>query len=140
MKSALLAKTSSSSDQPALDRRESTLTTHARHMWLAAAAKSRHGSEWRWFSTVAFWISSSFIIGSLLFIVGGVSSMIGPLTGRLAAWQTRALVQYGYLAGGSYFTLGAYLGWFNVINVGVTKVALMAGPRRGFSDKACTRH
>ncbi len=42
-------------------------------------------AEWRWRSTVSFWIACSFIEGSLLFTVGAIASMAGPL----ATWKAR---------------------------------------------------
>ena len=63
------------------------------------------GYQWVWLSNVAFFVSSAFIIGSMLFIVGAAVSVwpVGPVTS--------ALVTYSYFIGGSYFLLGAYLGW-----------------------------
>ena len=67
----------------------------------------------------------------MLFVVGAFASMVEPL---LAAWQSRALVSYCYLAGGTYFTCGAYLGWFGVINAGIaSETRLWAEPQRGTS-------
>ena len=69
-------------------------TREARRAALARTAKSRHGKEWRWFSTVAFWTSCSFIIGSLLFTAAALSSVIGDLYGgSLEPWQRTGLVQ-----------------------------------------------
>ena len=100
----------------------------ASRMKALISAADRKSHEWRWQATVAFWISASFIMGSLLFILGGVGSTLRHVTTLLTDWQGTALVDYGYLAGGTYFTLGAYLGFFNVINCGNARVVLLESP------------
>jgi len=100
----------------------------ARMKWLASAGEHIHGHKWRWQSTVSFWIAAAFIIGSLLFVLGGLASALRHLTGMMNDWRGTALVEYGYLAGGTYFTIGAYLGFFNVINAGNARVAFWEPP------------
>ena len=79
-----------------------------------AQLPERHTSEYRFRNTVAFWIAISFVEGSLLFLCGAVVSMcaLGD------EWMRRGLVEYAYFAGSLFFSLGAYLGFFQVINVG----------------------
>lgn len=91
-----------------------------------------HGDEWRWLNTVAFGVAVSFAMGSMLFIVGAATSMAAPLLEELG-WQRRVLVDYAYMIGACYFEIGAYLGWFEVINVGKTRRRLWAGPSEGVS-------
>ena len=95
-------------------------------LWQAAiesVAVKQGTNEYRVMATVAFWIGSLFIIGSLLFIIGAGASMVGSLVleqqnASLANWQATGLVSYTYFTGGAYYTLGAYLGFFHVINAG----------------------
>ena len=79
-----------------------------------AQLPERHTSEYRFRNTVAVWIAISFVEGSLLFLCGAVVSMcaLGD------EWMRRGLVEYAYFAGSLFFSLGAYLGFFQVINVG----------------------
>jgi len=90
------------------------------------------GLEWRWHNTVSFWIASSFIIGSLFFIIGASASILRPHITKMDVhflsrgptsaneweweWKETVLVEYAYLIGGTYYTVGAYLGWFHVLN------------------------
>jgi len=110
-------------------------TREARREALARTAKARHGKEWRWLSTVTFWTCSSFVIGSLLFVAASLSSVVSDLVGgSLDPWQQAGLIQYGYLAGGCYFTMGAYLGWVHVINAGESGMRHVAPRGGGLSD------
>ena len=103
----------------------------------------RRGSEWRWLNTVSFWLASSFAMGSTLFIVGAAISMAAPLLHELGiygtSWKRRVLVDYVYAIGACYFEIGAYLGYFEVINVGKgddlreTGRRYFAGPEVGMS-------
>ena len=103
----------------------------------ASQITSRDSTEYRWITTVSFWIAASFIVGSALFTIGGLTSMANLLifdahdcpegfevrdvlkddsacTDGMAPWKITGLVTHTYLSGGCYFTIGAYLGWFNV--------------------------
>lgn len=71
--------------------------------------------RWRWRHTVSYWVCVSFILGSLLF----VSGCAFWYKHYVYASRTRALVTYPFLLGSVLFTLGAYLGVFQAINVGV---------------------
>ena len=135
LKSALLDPATSRSDEgssPATVRSSKFISFRdvvkiERRRTLDVSAHSRLGTEWRWLSTVSFWLSACFIMGSILFTVGAAASMLGPLflheRGGLPNWLTRGLVTYTYFAGGCYFTIGAYLGFFNVINFGREEVS-----------------
>ena len=97
------------------------------------------GEEWRWLNVVSFLVASSFIIGALLFISGGIAACLAnpwvrSLTGwRIGEWKEIILVNYNYLTGHLYFVAGAYLGYFLVINVGQDERRLWAGPSKGTS-------
>ena len=93
---------------------------------------SNRGQEWRWHNTVSFWIASSFIMGSLLFIIVATASMLSPhfTNGWVDVhgggeslyrnpwrgptsedeweweWKAKILIEYAYLVGGSYYTPG----------------------------------
>jgi hypothetical protein len=114
--------------------------THAPSLDLPSLAW--RGAEWRWLNTVSFWIAASFSIGSVLFIVGAATSIAGPLLverGWFAkGYQQRVLIDYAYAIGACYFEVGAYLGWFEVINVGKSERRLWAGPSEGVSLSGCT--
>ncbi len=73
--------------------------------------------EWRFRNTVSFWVAVCFIEGSCLFLVGAISS----IPKGLPQWKVHGLVTYGYFAGSLAYTGGAYLSWFEVINVGRKK-------------------
>ena len=96
-------------EQPPASRSGALLTSPS-----LAQLPERHTSEYRFRNTVAFWIAISFVEGSLLFLCGAVVSMcaLGD------EWMRRGLVEYAYFAGSLFFSLGAYLGFFQVINVG----------------------
>jgi len=101
-----------------------SLTTALWKKAVESVAVKRGSDEYRVMATVAFWIGSFFIIGSLLFIIGAAASIVDALAdahiteGGLLGWQYKGLVVYAYFTGGSYYTVGAYLGWFHVINAG----------------------
>lgn len=88
---------------------------------LSLEAMPYRGDRWAWLSNLAFFVATAFVIGSLLFAIGaGVSVWpVGPITSKL--------VTYSYFIGGSLFGVGAYLNFFQVINVGVP------GPNRLFA-------
>ena len=98
---------------------------------------THRGSEWRWLNTVSFWVATSFAIGSMLFITGAAISIAKPLLLKHhileAAWKRRVMVDYVYAIGAGYFQAGAYLGFFEVINVGKGHRRLFAGPSSGVS-------
>ena len=73
---------------------------------------------WKFRRTLSYWIAIMFLEGSFLFIVGGAFSMSGLAEGAAAE---RALVGVPYLFGGVCFTLGAYAGVVEVLNVPYAK-------------------
>mmetsp|Transcript_41345 Transcript_41345/g.86598 ORF Transcript_41345/g.86598 Transcript_41345/m.86598 type:complete len:543 (-) Transcript_41345:107-1735(-) len=89
----------------------------------AIAYQSR---EWHWLNKSAFWIAVSFCEGSLLFIVGSMASFFH----LQEEWMRGALVELCFLVGSLAFTIGAYLGWFSVINVGQDTTVFISGPER----------
>jgi hypothetical protein len=95
----------------------------------------RRGGEWRWLNVVAFWTGACFAIGSLLFTVGAGVSTYRPHLDPLgfSEWKRRALVDYAYAIGGSYFEVGSYLSFYEVINVGRTQHRYFAGPAGAMS-------
>jgi hypothetical protein len=107
--------------------------------YLSIEQMPRRGKEWVWLSTVSFFVASSFIIGALLFMVGAVAAIFGsPIVSTLAGWQMDAwkestIVNHCYFVGHCYFVIGAYLGWFEVINVGRDERRLWASPDDGLS-------
>ena len=93
-------------------------------------------SEWRFRNTVSFWVAVCFIEGSCLFLLGAIASAIP----HLAKWKSDGLVTYGYFAGSLAYTGGAYLGWFEVINIGRTRrrlVACSGSSKAGFWGSVC---
>ena len=86
------------------------------------------GSKWRWLNSVAFWSAACFAIGSMLFITGAASGMLHTLTLEISPWKQRVLVDYSYAIGGCYFSAGAYLGFYEVINFGRDERQLWARP------------
>lgn len=80
----------------------------------------RGSVDYRFRNTVAFWIAVSFVEGSLLFMCGAITSIVEVDDD----WMRRALVEYAYFAGSIFFTIGAYLGFFEVINLGRVRVRL----------------
>ena len=78
----------------------------------------RHGKAWRWLNVVAFWSAACFAIGAAFFITGGITSFMRPVLEEegVAEWKQRVLVDYAYAIGSCYFTIGAYLSFFEVIN------------------------
>lgn len=74
----------------------------------------RGSQDYRFRNTVAFWIAVSFVEGSLLFICGALASALE----LKEAWKRRGLVDFAYFAGSLFYTLGSYLGFFQVINLG----------------------
>ena len=74
---------------------------------------SRDSAAYRFRNTIAYWVAVFFAEGSLLFVVGASSSMVVE-----SEWRRLGLIEYSYFAGSIFFTLGAYMGFFEVINVG----------------------
>lgn len=64
----------------------------------------------------------AFIEGSVLFSIGAAAAMFH----NLDEWQEKALVTCAYFAGSLAFTTGAYLGFFEVINVGREEIRFWA--------------
>ena len=71
----------------------------------------------------------------MLFVVGAGTSTYHPHLDNLGfiKWKRRALVDYAYAIGGCYFTVGSYLGFYEVINVGKRRRRWFAGPAAGLS-------
>ena len=82
----------------------------------------RDSQDYRFRNTVAFWIAVSFVEGSLLFICGALASALA----LREAWKQRGLVEFAYFAGSLFYTLGSYLGFFQVINLGRDRIRLFA--------------
>jgi hypothetical protein len=80
----------------------------------AVQRSDKQSEAYRFRDTVSYWIAVMFIEGSILFAIGAAASMFH----NLEEWQETALVDCAYFAGAICFTTGAYLGWFEVINVG----------------------
>ena len=103
------------------------------------SAIPHRGAEWRWLNTVAFFVGATFVIGATLFTVGAaVACLANPIVAaawgiHVREWQEHVIVAYTYLIGHMYFVAGAYLGWFEVINVGQANRILWAGPEEGSS-------
>lgn len=97
---------------------------------------SRRGGEWRWLNVVAFWTGACFAIGSLLFTVGAGVSTYRPQLDSVgfSEWKRRALVDYAYAIGGSYFVVGSYLSYYEVINVGKRQHRYFAEPAASMSQ------
>ena len=51
--------------------------------------------------------------------------LVPPLALR-EAWKQRGLVEFAYFAGSLFYTLGSYLGFFQVINLGRDRIRLVA--------------
>ena len=95
------------------------------------------GEEWEWLANVSFFVSAAFMIGSLLFISGAAvgTTPIFMADPPFGAWQRETLVEWAYFIGGTYFLVGAYLNWYEVINVGRSGGrVLWAGPNEGPSE------
>ena len=82
----------------------------------------RDSQDYRFRNTVSFWIAVSFVEGSLLFICGALASALA----LREAWKQRGLVEFAYFAGSLFYTLGSYLGFFQVINLGRDRIRLFA--------------
>jgi len=72
-------------------------------------------AAWRWRHSVAYWIAVCFIVGSLLFMLGSCASLYST---TLLNYQTKAVITAPYLIGSVFYTVGSYLGYVEVINVG----------------------
>ena len=74
---------------------------------------------YRFLNTVSFWVSIFFIEGSFLFAIGAAASSV-----HLSPDNEAALVTGSYFAGSIAYTAGAYLSWFEVINLGKSATQL----------------
>lgn len=72
---------------------------------------------WKFRRICAYWVSVMYIEGSVLFTIGAAFSMVGSVH-RAGRSASLALVDGPYLVGGVAFTLGAYAGVLEVVNVG----------------------
>lgn len=76
--------------------------------------RASHGPpEYSLRHTAAFWAAVFFFEGSILFATGAVASAFRPQP----EWRQMALVGYPYFAGSLLYTSGAYLGYYDAINV-----------------------
>ena len=79
-----------------------------------------HWDTWKFRRICAYWVSVMYIEGSVLFTIGAAFSMVGAVH-RAGRSVTLALVDGPYLVGGVAFTLGAYAGVMEVVNVGAAE-------------------
>lgn len=88
---------------------------------------------WKFRRTISYWVAIMFLEGSLLFVVGGAFAASRVAVGDAAA--SKALVAVPYLMGGVCFTLGAYAGVVETLNVpfsgneGMQRLVLFLSPR-----------
>ncbi|KAH8069758.1 hypothetical protein JL721_5647 [Aureococcus anophagefferens] len=77
-----------------------------------------HWDTWKFRRICAYWVSVMYIEGSVLFTIGAAFSMVGavPRAVRHARARRRALPRRGVA-----FTLGAYAGVMEVVNVGAAE-------------------
>lgn len=79
----------------------------------------RNTPRYWWRYTVSYWVSTLFMIGSVLFVVGASFDYLDDeLPLRLNAIQKSATVHWPYFVGGIFFIAGSYLGYFAAINLG----------------------
>lgn len=71
-----------------------------------------------WRYTVSYWVSCTFMIGSVLFVVGSGFDFFDHSYVDLNPIRMSATVQWPYFAGGLFFLSGSYLGYFSAINLG----------------------
>lgn len=104
---------------------------------VARGALAHRGAEWRWLNTISFFAATCFGIGAIFFCIGAATSMALPRLDAwaVAKWKERVLIDYSYAIGGVYFTIGSYLSFFEVINVGLPPDdrRLFSGPSGGTS-------
>ena len=92
---------------------------------------ARDTAAYRFRNTISYWIGIFFIEGSLLFVCGAAASMQVE-----SEWRRLGLIEYSYFAGSIFFTLGAYCGFFEVINVGRSGSGLRFFASSGTSPEA----
>uniref|UniRef100_A0A7S3K2V1 Uncharacterized protein n=1 Tax=Aureoumbra lagunensis TaxID=44058 RepID=A0A7S3K2V1_9STRA len=96
-----------------IDRAEATVALYPR---LAPAERNTARYWWRY--TVSYWVATSFMIGSVLFVVGAAFDYAHKHSDRPNAVRTSSTVQWPYFIGGIFFMVGSYLGFFAAINLG----------------------
>jgi len=69
-------------------------------------------SDWAFKHTACYWVAMSFIFGSLVFTTGSLFWLF-----ELNWTQEMALVNYPYFAGSITFSLGAYVSWWESMNL-----------------------
>lgn len=70
---------------------------------------------WKFRRTLSYWIAVMFLEGSMLFVIGAAFSM-AKITKNNERYE-KALVVTPYFIGGLCFTVGAYAGVLEVINI-----------------------
>lgn len=115
--------------------KQNSLMSHVRvRKTISLASFPQGGEEWRWLSTLSFFVGATFSIGAALFTAGAFTSCLAGFGHPVAEWQEAALVAYAYLLGHMYFVCGAYLNWYEVINVGQAERRWWARPDEGQSS------
>ena len=71
-----------------------------------------HAREFILRHTLSYWVSISFMLGSLMFMVGAVADLL-----NVGAKAHRAFVTVEYIAGASAYFVGCYAGFLAVINL-----------------------
>ena len=81
--------------------------------------------------SVPYWVSLTFLIGAILFTEGSFAWMI-PSVGDEAhgapLWEARATVTYPYFVGSTFFLIGCYLAFVEVINANLHEELKGEGP------------
>ena len=115
--------------------KQNSLMSHVRvRKTISLESFPQGGEEWRWLSTLSFFVGATFSIGAALFTVGAFTSVRAGFGHPVTDWQETILVSYAYLLGHMYFVAGAYLGWYEVINVGQQERRWWARPDEGQSS------
>jgi hypothetical protein len=70
---------------------------------------------WEFRRTLSYWVAMLFVEGSVLFIIGAACSMAE--ISQISEYNEKVLVACPYLVGGICFTIGAYAGTLQVLNV-----------------------
>lgn len=101
-------------------RREATMdhADSSSHLYPSLAPAERNTTRYWWRYTVAYWVSTTFLIGSVLFVVGSAFDYFGDQFGERNRVRTSATVSWPYFIGGVCFVAGSYLGYFEAINLG----------------------
>ncbi|KAJ8599155.1 hypothetical protein CTAYLR_008304 [Chrysophaeum taylorii] len=102
-------------------RREATMDHYDTQsaLYPSLAPAERNTSRYWWRYTVAYWVSTSFMIGSVLFCVGaGFDYFSDELDASPNEIRTSATVHWPYFIGGLFFISGGYMGYFEAINLG----------------------